>query len=73
MILDPDAARHAGLTGTVAFPVGNIAPQGSVVKSTAIDPSVVDADGVYRMTGPRACSPASGPRSPPSSRAATTP
>ncbi len=51
VILDPDAARRAGLTSTVVFPVGNLAPLGSVVKSTAIDPSVVDADGVYRLTG----------------------
>jgi dihydroxyacid dehydratase/phosphogluconate dehydratase len=51
VILNPDAARQAGMTGTLAFPVGNIAPQGSVVKSTAIDPSVLDADGVYRMRG----------------------
>jgi dihydroxyacid dehydratase/phosphogluconate dehydratase len=29
-----------------------LAPEGSVVKSTAIDPAVVDADGVYRMRGP---------------------
>jgi xylonate dehydratase len=52
VIMDPDAARGAGLTSTVAFPVGNLAPLGSVVKSTAIDPSVLDADGVYRLTGP---------------------
>ncbi len=52
VILDPDAARRAGLTSTVAFPVGNIAPQGAVVKSTAIDPGVVDEDGVYRKLGP---------------------
>jgi dihydroxyacid dehydratase/phosphogluconate dehydratase len=32
--------------------MGNLAPGGSVIKSTAIDPSVVDADGVYRKTGP---------------------
>jgi dihydroxyacid dehydratase/phosphogluconate dehydratase len=51
VILDPDAARRAGMTGTLAFPVGNIAPQGSVVKSTAIDPGVLDADGVFRMRG----------------------
>jgi xylonate dehydratase len=51
VILDPDAARRAGLTSTVVFPVGNLAPRGSVVKSTAIDPTVVDADGVYRLTG----------------------
>jgi putative YjhG/YagF family dehydratase len=52
VILSPDAAKAAGLTSTVTFPRGNLAPEGSVIKSTAIDPSVVDADGVYRMTGP---------------------
>jgi putative YjhG/YagF family dehydratase len=52
VIHDPDSARRTGLTGTIAFPVGNVAPQGAVVKSTAIDPSVVDEDGVYRLTGP---------------------
>ncbi len=36
----------------MAFPRGNLAPEGSVIKSTAIDPSVVDADGVYRKVGP---------------------
>ncbi len=36
----------------MTFPRGNLAPQGSVIKSTAIDPSVVDADGLYRKTGP---------------------
>src|ERR1700724_3200059 len=39
-------------TPTVTFPVGNLAPEGSVIKSTSIDPSVVDPDGVYRHTGP---------------------
>jgi xylonate dehydratase len=52
VIFDADGARRAGITSTVAFPVGNIAPLGSVVKSTAIDPSVVDEAGVYRHTGP---------------------
>ncbi len=52
VILSPDAARERGLTSTVTFPRGNLAPEGAVVKSTAIDPSVVDADGVYRHTGP---------------------
>src|SRR5919108_41284 len=33
-------------------PRGNLAPEGAVIKSTAIDPSVVDDDGVYRKTGP---------------------
>jgi putative YjhG/YagF family dehydratase len=52
VIMTPDAARSRGLTSTVTFPVGNLAPEGSVIKSTAIDPSVVDADGVYRKLGP---------------------
>ena len=52
VIMPPDKARSRGLTGTLTFPCGNIAPQGSVVKSTAIDSAVLDADGVYRMTGP---------------------
>jgi putative YjhG/YagF family dehydratase len=52
VILDPDSARKAGLTSTVVFPVGNIAPEGAVVKSTAIDHSVVGSDGVYRKRGP---------------------
>jgi putative YjhG/YagF family dehydratase len=52
VIMDPDRARAAGLTSTVTFPRGNLAPEGSVIKSTAIDPSVVDADGVYRKVGP---------------------
>ncbi len=52
VILDPDSARRAGLAGTLVFPGGNIAPQGAVVKATAIDPAVVGEDGVYRHTGP---------------------
>ena len=52
VIMDADRARARGLTSTVTFPRGNLAPEGSVIKSTAIDPSVVDADGVYRKTGP---------------------
>jgi xylonate dehydratase len=52
VIMDPDGARRRGLTSTVTFPGGNLAPEGSVIKSTAIDPSVVGADGVYRNTGP---------------------
>ncbi len=52
VIMDPDRARERGLTSTVTFPRGNLAPEGAVIKSTAIDPSVVDVDGVYRKTGP---------------------
>ncbi len=52
VIFTPETARQRGLTGTLVFPRGNLAPEGSVVKATAIDPSVVDADGVYRKEGP---------------------
>ncbi len=52
VILPPERARAQGLASTMIFPRGNLAPQGSVVKSTAIDPSVIDPDGVYRKTGP---------------------
>ena len=52
VIMSPTQSRERGLTSTVAFPRGNIAPEGSVIKSTAIDPTVVDADGVYRKEGP---------------------
>jgi dihydroxyacid dehydratase/phosphogluconate dehydratase len=52
VIMAPDAARRAGLTSTVVFALGNLAPQGSVIKATAIDPSVIDDDGVYRRRGP---------------------
>jgi putative YjhG/YagF family dehydratase len=52
VIMDPDSARRRGLTSTVVFPVGNLAPEGSVIKATAMDPSVVGDDGVYRHRGP---------------------
>ncbi|MFQ5731554.1 MAG: YjhG/YagF family D-xylonate dehydratase [Planctomycetaceae bacterium] len=52
VIMSPGEAKERGLTSTVTFPVGNIAPEGSVIKSTAIDPAVVDDDGVYRKVGP---------------------
>ena len=51
VIMSPARARERGLTSTVCFPRGNLAPGGSVIKSTAIDPRVVDADGGYRKTG----------------------
>jgi putative YjhG/YagF family dehydratase len=52
VIMSPERAAARGLTSTVTFPKGNLAPQGSVVKSTSIDPSAVDPDGVYRKLGP---------------------
>jgi putative YjhG/YagF family dehydratase len=52
VVMDPDGARRRGLTGaTTVFPLGNIAPGGSLVKATAIDPSLV-VDDVYRHRGP---------------------
>ncbi len=52
VIMSPEQARQRGLTSTVTFPRGNLAPEGAVIKSTAVDPSVVDSDGVYRKIGP---------------------
>ena len=52
VIMSPGRARERGLTSTVTFPRGNLAPEGCVIKSTSIDPSIVDADGIYRKEGP---------------------
>jgi putative YjhG/YagF family dehydratase len=52
VIMDSESARRRGLTSTVCFPTGNIAPGGAVIKSTAIDPSLVGEDGLYQKTGP---------------------
>ena len=52
VIMSPDRARSRGLTSTVCFPHGNLAPEGSVIKSTAIDPALIDADNRYRHLGP---------------------
>ncbi len=52
VIIPPVIAKQRGLTSTVVFPTGNLCPEGSVIKATAIDPTVIDADGVFRHTGP---------------------
>ena len=52
VIMGAKRARAKGMTSTVTFPKGNLAPEGSVIKSTAIDPSMLDADGRFRMVGP---------------------
>ena len=52
VILPPERARAAGLRGTAAFPSGNLAPDGAVIKSTSIDPTVLSGDGHYRHEGP---------------------
>jgi putative YjhG/YagF family dehydratase len=51
VIMSPEQARARGLTSTVTFPRGNLAPEGAVIKSTAIDPQTLDADRVYRKLG----------------------
>jgi len=52
VIFSPEQARARGLGSTLVFPRGNLAPEGSVVKATAIDPSIVDAEGIYHHEGP---------------------
>jgi len=52
VIMSPDRAHANGLTSAVCFPIGNLAPEGSVVKSTSIDPSLVGDDQVFRHVGP---------------------
>ena len=52
VIFPPAEAKKQGLTSTVCFPKGNLAPEGAVIKATSIDASVVGDDGVYRIKGP---------------------
>jgi putative YjhG/YagF family dehydratase len=52
VIMAPDRARERGLASTVCFPLGNLAPEGSVIKATAIDASLIDEHNVYRHRGP---------------------
>lgn len=51
VIVPPAKVSEKGLTPTVSFPIGNLCPEGSVIKATSIDPSVVDDDDVYRKRG----------------------
>jgi xylonate dehydratase len=52
VIFPPEQARKRGLASTLVFPRGNLAPEGSVVKATAIDSSLFDANGIYQHEGP---------------------
>jgi putative YjhG/YagF family dehydratase len=52
VILPPALARERGLKSTVTFPRGNLAPEGAVIKSTSIDPSVLSPEGVFFLEGP---------------------
>jgi putative YjhG/YagF family dehydratase len=51
VIMSAEQSKHLGISSTVTFPTGNIAPEGSVIKSTSIDPDVLDEHGVYRHRG----------------------
>jgi putative YjhG/YagF family dehydratase len=52
VIMSPARAKQCGMTSTITLPHGNLTPKGSVVKSTAIDPTLLDSAGVYRKIGP---------------------
>ena len=52
VICSPAKAQSKGMASTVTFPRGNLAPDGCLIKSAAIDPSVLDQNGVLQMTGP---------------------
>ena len=51
VIMGIEKAAELGLARTLVFPKGNLAPEGSVVKSTAISADLFK-DGVYRHRGP---------------------
>ncbi|MEK3823524.1 MULTISPECIES: YjhG/YagF family D-xylonate dehydratase [Paenibacillus] len=51
VIMSAEHSQRLGISSTVTFPTGNIAPEGSVIKSTSIDPDVLDEQGVYRHKG----------------------
>ncbi|HTN90519.1 MAG TPA: YjhG/YagF family D-xylonate dehydratase [Sorangium sp.] len=52
VIMSAGKARERGLTSTVTFLRGNLAPEGALVKSTAIAPQAIGPDGVYLHEGP---------------------
>jgi xylonate dehydratase len=52
VILLPAKARSLGFGSTVAYPSGNLAIEGSVVKATSIHRRLLDANGVYHKVAP---------------------
>ncbi|HEX7617158.1 MAG TPA: YjhG/YagF family D-xylonate dehydratase, partial [Verrucomicrobiae bacterium] len=52
VIFSEKRAKAHGMRGTMVFLRGNLAPNGSVVKASAIDATMFDTDGVYRLVGP---------------------
>jgi putative YjhG/YagF family dehydratase len=51
VIFLPEQAKLRGLTSTLVFPRGNLAPEGSVVKTAAMDGALFDQNGVYLKEG----------------------
>ena len=51
VIFPPAQAKSRGLTSTLVFPRGNLAPEGSVVKTAAMDPSLFNVEGKYFVEG----------------------
>lgn len=47
VIMSPGAALERGMHSTLTFPTGNIAPEGSIIKSASIDPEKIDENGVF--------------------------
>jgi putative YjhG/YagF family dehydratase len=52
VIFSAESTKARSIGRTLCFPVGNLTPEGSVIKSTAIDPSLLDAGGNYHHAGP---------------------
>lgn len=52
VIMSPQQARARGLTGTVTFLKGNLAPEGALIKSTAIATERLDENGLFLHEGP---------------------
>ncbi|MBO1005073.1 YjhG/YagF family D-xylonate dehydratase [Pseudogracilibacillus auburnensis] len=51
VIMSKEQAKKKGLTSTITFPTGNIAPEGSIIKSTSIDPEKIDENGIFYHKG----------------------
>ena len=52
VIMSAATAKARGVSSTVTFLGGNLAPEGALIKSTAIAPSRLDDNGVYDHAGP---------------------
>jgi len=51
VIMSKGQAEKKGMTSTITFPTGNIAPEGSVIKSTSIDKEKIDENGIFYHKG----------------------